>query len=40
VEGLKLIANAGADATYVVAKETARGSSEVARRVLRRPEAD
>lgn len=38
VEGLKLVANAGADATYVVAKETARGSSEVARRVLRRPE--
>ncbi|MEZ4767341.1 MAG: hypothetical protein R2844_02830 [Caldilineales bacterium] len=40
VEGLKLAANAGADATYVVAKETARGSTEVARRVLRRPEEE
>ena len=40
IEGLKLVANAGADATYVVAKETARGSTEVARRVLRRPEEE
>ncbi len=40
MEGLRLIANAGADATYVVAKETARGSTEVARRLLRRTEEE
>ncbi len=38
VEGFKLAANAGADATYTITKEVARGSTEVARRVLRQPE--
>lgn len=39
VEALKQFADAGADATYVVGKETAEASTQVLRRALRRSEA-
>jgi len=39
VEGAKAVVDAGADVAFSVVKETSKGRTEVARRVLRRPEA-
>lgn len=40
IEGVQRMADAGAEATWVVGREASKGSTEMLRRALRRPEGD